>query len=94
MKKFALLNENNVVINISVADENWDSTGWIEYTDKNCGIGYVYDSINKVFISPQPFPSWILNNDFIWQAPIVYPNDGNIYTWNEESLSWDEAPTL
>ena len=26
MKHFALLNEDNLVINISVADDNWDST--------------------------------------------------------------------
>jgi hypothetical protein len=54
MKNFALLNEENLVINISVGDDDWDSTGWVEYTDKNCGIGYTYDQTCNAFIPPKP----------------------------------------
>jgi hypothetical protein len=28
------------------------------------GIGYTYDAVNDVFIAPQPYPSWALDNDF------------------------------
>jgi hypothetical protein len=52
MRNFALLNEENIVINISIGDDDWDSTGWVEYTDKNCGIGYTYNANLNSFIEP------------------------------------------
>ena len=52
------------------------------------GIGYKYDSTNDVFIRPQPFSSWTLDSNFDWQPPVAYPTDGNLYTWDEETLSW------
>jgi hypothetical protein len=54
------------------------------------GIGYTYDFINDVFIAPQPYPSWSLDNNFDWQAPSPMPNDGE-FVWDENSLSWIEA---
>lgn len=45
------------------------------------GIGFSYDSVNNVFIAPKPFEDWILVN-FKWTAPIPYPNDGKMYSWN------------
>jgi hypothetical protein len=54
------------------------------------GIGYTYDEIRDAFIPPKPFNSWTLNEDTcLWNAPVAYPQDGNRYTWNEETLSWD-----
>lgn len=53
MRYFALLNNDNLVINISVADDTWDNTGWIEYTNKKCGIGFTYNSDLDLFIAPQ-----------------------------------------
>jgi hypothetical protein len=53
------------------------------------GIGYTYDDVNDVFIAPQPYPSWILDNDFNWQAPTPMPTEGRWY-WDEDSLSWLE----
>jgi hypothetical protein len=69
MKKFALLDENNLVINISVADENWDNTGWIEYTNKNCGIGYTYNLELDLFITPKCHDEAILNQtNGLWEC--------------------------
>jgi hypothetical protein len=51
------------------------------------GIGYFYDEVNDVFIAEKPFESWILNEDFDWQAPIERPTDG-FYIWNEDDQSW------
>lgn len=91
MKNFALLDENNKVINISVANETWDSTGWIEYENKDCGIDFTYDAIRNVFIPPQPWSSWILNeNTCRWEAPIPYPTDGKLYAWFETNKQWIE----
>jgi hypothetical protein len=56
------------------------------------GIGYTFDpnmGEHGAFISPQPFASWTLDEDVNWQPPIPYPNDNNIYTWNEDNQSWD-----
>lgn len=53
------------------------------------GIGYKYDMNLDAFIPPQPYPSWILNEQTCnWESPIPYPNDGNIYNWDETTQSW------
>jgi hypothetical protein len=52
-------------------------------------VGYNYDHDAKAFISPRPYPSWLLDTaTFQWQPPTPYPSDGNMYTWDEETLSW------
>jgi hypothetical protein len=51
-----------------------------------------YDEDRDAFISPKPnlTLSWILNEDTCrWEAPVVYPDDDNKYTWNESTLTWD-----
>jgi hypothetical protein len=53
------------------------------------GIGYKYDPINDVFIVPQPYPSWTLDENFDWQAPTPYPEGEGNYIWNESTISWD-----
>jgi hypothetical protein len=56
------------------------------------GMGYTYDAINDVFYAPQPFTSWILNNTtWLWEAPVAMPDDGKIYTWDEETTNWKEV---
>ena len=58
------------------------------------GIGYTYDEALDAFIPPKPFESWILDeNTCRWNAPVAMPNDGSLYTWDEQSLSWVEVPT-
>lgn len=58
------------------------------------GIGYVYDKLNDVFYAPQPFPSWILNiGSWTWEAPVSYPTDGKLYSWDEEAKNWKELET-
>jgi len=56
----------------------------------HAGIGYTYDETRNAFIPPKPFNSWILNEDTcLWNPPIAMPQNGNRYTWNEQTLSWD-----
>lgn len=51
------------------------------------GIGYIWDGVG--FAPPQPYPSWIKDSStYLWSAPVPYPADGKLYTWDEESLSW------
>ena len=57
------------------------------------GIGFTYDRTLDAFIPPQPFTSWVLNEDTcLWEAPITYPTDGKDYKWNEATLNWVEVP--
>jgi hypothetical protein len=53
------------------------------------GIGYRYDDALDAFIPPKPFASWLLDEDTAqWVAPVAYPTDGLIYSWDEEALDW------
>lgn len=74
------------------ADNNTPNQDQSKAFRKNyAGIGYYYDSIRDAFIPPKPFPSWTLNEiSCLWQSPVPYPNDGKMYTWNEETLNWQE----
>ena len=56
------------------------------------GIGYTYDLTADVFISPKPFESWSLDENYDWQAPIDYPADGKRYSWDETNQAWVEFP--
>lgn len=59
------------------------------------GIGYIYDPVLDAFYAPQPFESWFLNEETcLWEAPVAYPTDGGIYTWNEATQSWDAVPSI
>ena len=53
------------------------------------GIGYSYNSDEDIFVTPQPFPSWIRSGSF-WNAPTPRPEDDKFYTWDEDSLTWIE----
>lgn len=55
------------------------------------GIGYTYDQERDVFIAPQPFPSWLLNDETTeWEAPVPMPIGDVPHYWDEETLSWLE----
>jgi hypothetical protein len=89
--------------NDPVGDEGYqwliDNLGgtWIKtsYNSKIRGtyaaIGYLYNQEEDIFITPQPYPSWIRSGSF-WQAPEPIPEDGKPYRWDEETLSWIEIP--
>ena len=59
------------------------------YRKNYAGVGYTYDAERDAFIAPKPFDSWVLNEETCqWEAPIIYPNDGERYVWNETVLNW------
>ena len=76
-------------------DTKWVQTSYNATIRKNyAGIDFTYDPIADHFFAPQPYPSWVLNDDAKWEAPIPYPTDapeGSFYTWNEDDLKWDLA---
>ena len=54
------------------------------------GIGYSYDAGRDAFIAPQPFPSWVLNEQSCqWESPVPMPVDGKMYRWDEAKKAWD-----
>ena len=64
--------------------------GGTPFRKNYAGIGFKYDQTRDAFIPPKPFNSWILNETTCqWEAPVAYPDDDNIYTWNETTQTWE-----
>ena len=104
-------NEDEVVDGIS----DWEAY-YGEFRDQTCvrtsyngnirknyaGIGFTYDAARDAFISPKPYDSWELDEETAqWEASVPYPDDGLVYSWNEELTDWEatefeigEAPTV
>ena len=82
---------------------SYNTRGGVHYTDGEpsadqskalrynyAGIGFTYDEARDAFIPPKPFESWVLNEDTcLWKPPVPMPEDGQSYTWNESTQSWD-----
>lgn len=110
MAHFAQIDQNNVVINVIVAEQSLIDSGVLgnpsEFVKtsyntfggkhelngnplrKNfAGIGFIYDPNRDAFIPPQPFASWILNEETcLWESPSPRPNEWA--EWDESSLTW------
>jgi hypothetical protein len=93
------------VIDSGLFGEGWLQTSYNTYggIHKNggtplrknyAGIGYTYDVIRDAFIPPQPYASWVLDeNTCLWNSPTPMPDDGRGYIWNEEQRRWDLLKT-
>jgi hypothetical protein len=68
----------------------WVQTSYNGNMRKNyASIGDTYDATRDAFISPQPYPSWVLDEDTCrYEAPVAYPTDDKRYEWEEETTSW------
>lgn len=93
------VDENNIEVE-SIGSEYCNSLfggKWVQTSYNNnirkqyACIGFRYDENLDIFISPQPFPSWSLNENYDWQAPVEYPSDGKDYMWNEGGKEWVEV---
>ena len=75
------------------SNTNTESADQTKALRKNyAGVGFTYDVEKDAFIPPKPegFNSWSLNEDTcLWEAPVAYPTDGQRYTWNESTTTWD-----
>lgn len=105
MSKYWAKVVDGLVVNVIVANDDFfntfvdDSPGtWLETKmdgsiRKNyAGIGHTYDQGRDAFYEPQPYPSWTLNESTcLWESPVAYPDDGNMYNWNETTKAWDEV---
>ena len=121
MAHWAELDENNVVLRVTVGsnDEPDEGYGWLienlggrwvqtsynhNFRKQYAGIGFTYDEDADMFIAPQPFPSWALDENHDWQPAtprpgVVFPTaetPGTTWVWNEDDLAWDavEIPPI
>jgi hypothetical protein len=104
MSHFAEIDNDNIVQRVIVAEQDFinsgavgDSFRWVQTSYNNnfrknyAGKGYTYDKARDAFIPPQPYPSWLLDEDTCrWDAPTPMPNDGKMYGWDEDTTSWKE----
>ena len=91
--KAALIDDQNNVINVIVWDntckEPEGTTAIILEDNVIVAPKWTFDEINNRFIPPQPYPSWVFNEDlYSWVAPIPKPDDENFYDWDEENEKW------
>lgn len=71
----------------------WKQTSYSGKIRKHyAGVGYKFDAGLDAFIPPQPYPSWTLDADCNWQAPISMPSDGQMYSWDEAAGNWVVVP--
>lgn len=72
---------------------NWKQTSYNGKIRKNyAGIGFTYKADIDAFVPPKPFNSWTLDQESAnWLPPVPYPNDGLMYMWDEQSLSWKKS---
>jgi hypothetical protein len=85
-KKVCKLSENGV---------KWVQTSYNNsFRKKYAGTGDIFDPLKNKFISEQPFPSWSLDANDDWQAPVTYPS---ITTYGDNVkyiiIKWDEVNT-
>jgi hypothetical protein len=104
-----VLNEENIsfpetetigqdfIKNVLKLNGKWKQTSYNNNFRKQYGAtGFTYNEENDVFIKPKPFPSWNLNENFNWVAPVPLPLDaatltipGKIYRWDEQNKKWE-----
>ena len=106
MPYFARL-ENDFVIDVRVVDHAYMKANpqrypgtWVEtFLDGDdvklmASPGFTYDSETGFFTPSQPFISWTFDEKrWTWVAPIPYPEDGEIYSWDESEGSWVAIPS-
>ncbi len=71
----------------------WKQTSYNgNFRVRYAGVGYAYSVGYDAFIPPQFYPSWLFNATILdWVAPVPYPDDGNLYVWDENTISWVQA---
>ena len=66
--------------------------GGTPFRKNYAGVGYMYDPVRDAFYAPQPYDSWVLNEDSCyWEPPVPRP-EGMDWHWNEGTLEWIDKP--
>ena len=102
MSHFAKINNSNIVTDIIVAEQDFINSGaigdsflWVQtsysgsFRKNYATVGDTYDKTRDAFIEPKPFASWTLSESTCqWTAPTAYPDDGEMYSWDEDTTAW------
>jgi len=84
----------------SIVPHSEDGTAWKQtsynhnFRKHYAGIGDTYDASKDKFIAPQPYPSWSLDSNDDWKAPVAYPTVTEIdsapvrLNWDEDNQKW------
>ena len=105
MAHFAKIDSNNIVTKVIVAEQDFINSGavgdsflWVQtsynssFRKNYASVGDTYDKSKDAFIAPKPYPSWTLVEDTCqWKAPSAMPDDGKLYTWDEDTTAWVEV---
>jgi len=97
MKKYAQIYKDrvhNIIVaeNLEIAEQTTPEEMLVIELEDNqpVSIGWVWE--NNIFKNNnpdiQPAPSWTLNENLMWVAPVPVPDENLPYLWNEETLSW------
>jgi hypothetical protein len=65
---------------LSILEKERPGTTWVYDVNNQAGMNYT----DGVFWRPQPYPSWTLDANKVWQPPIVKDND----VWIESLGRW------
>tara|TARA_R100000322_G_C5435398_1_gene189584 strand:+ start:500 stop:877 length:378 start_codon:yes stop_codon:yes gene_type:complete len=78
------------VVPLSLNGVKWVETSYDgSFRRQYASIDGFYDSDQDVFIDQKPYPSWTLNSDKIWKAPVDRPAEfSSLSTWDEENQTW------
>ena len=83
------------IVPFSTGGTSWKQTYYNHTFRKHyAGVGYSYDAGKDVFIVPKPYPSWTLDGNNDWVAPVAYPNDVEEggkpvdTSWDEDNSRW------
>ena len=102
MSHFAKINSSNIVTEVIVAEQDFINSGavgdsflWVQtsysgsFRKNYATVGDTYDKTRDAFIEPKPFASWTLSESTCqWTAPTAYPDDGEMYSWDEDTTAW------
>ena len=73
----------------------WKQTSYnSNFRKQYAAVGFSYDSGLDMFILPKPYPSYSLDSNGSWLAPVTYPNVTEIADltvepqWDEPNLRW------
>jgi len=84
----------------SIVPHSEDGTAWKQTSYNNnfrkqyAGIGVTYDASKDKFILPQPYPSWSLDSNDDWEAPVTHPtiteidSEPVLINWDEDNQKW------
>lgn len=69
-------------------DADISASGVLEVLSEADWLQQKYDE----FYARQPYESWIFDSvSLLWSAPVVMPEDGKRYTWDETTTNWIEV---